>query len=128
MKRDMDLVRDLMLYFEAKSEVPGIHSEDVDIDGYTETQIGLHLNIMAEAGFLVCEPYRSTTNPDRIVRTFVFDLSWKGHEYLDTIRDPAVWKRTKSVLGKVGNWSFGLALEVAKALAISEAKKLGLPI
>ena len=128
MKRDMELVRELLLYFEAKTEVPGMHGADVHIDGYTEDQIGLHLNIMAEAGLLVCEPFRSKTNPDRIIRTFVFDLSWKGHEYLDTIRDPKVWKRTKSVLGRVGNWSFGLALDVAKGVALSEARKLGLPV
>jgi hypothetical protein len=30
MKRDMDLVRDLLLYFEAKTEVPGINSEDTN--------------------------------------------------------------------------------------------------
>ncbi len=78
MKRDMDLVRDLLLYFEAKSETLGIHSSDVRIDSYTDTQIGLHLNIMAEAGLLICEPFRSSTNPDRFIRTFVFDLSWKA--------------------------------------------------
>lgn len=125
MKRDMDLVRDLLLYFEAKTELAGIHAEDVEIEGYSETQIGLHLNIMAEAGLLICEPFRSSTNPDRFIRIFVFDLSWKGHEYLDTIRDPKIWKRTKSTLGRIGNWSFAIALDIAKSLALSEARKLG---
>lgn len=128
MKRDMDLVRDLLLHFEAKSEAPGVHAADVHIDGYTEDQIVLHLNVMAEAGLLVCEPIRSSTNPERIIRTFVFDLSWKGHEYLETIRDPKIWKGTKSVLGRIGNWSFGLAVDVARGLAVSEARKLGLPV
>lgn len=96
MKRNMDLVRDLLLAFEAKTDAAGVHAADVRIDGYTEDQIVLHLNIMAEAGLLVCEPIRSSTNPDRILKTFVFDLSWKGHEFLDTIRDPAIWKVTCS--------------------------------
>lgn len=126
MKRDLDLVRDLLLYFEAKTETAGIQSSDVLIDGYDETQISLHLNIMAEAGLLICEPFRSSTNPDRFIRTFVFDLSWEGHEYLDTIRDPKIWKGTKSALGRIGNWSFGVALEIAKGLALTEARKLGL--
>jgi hypothetical protein len=125
MKRDMDLVRDLLLYFEAKSGTPGIHASDVRMDGFTETQVGLHLNIMAEAGLLICEPFRSSTNPERFIRTFVFDLSWQGHEYLDTIRDPKVWKRTKSALGRIGNWSFSMALDIAKSLALTEARKLG---
>jgi hypothetical protein len=128
MKRDMDLVRSLLLYFEAKTETAGIQGDDVRIDGYDEIQIGLHLNIMAEAGLLVCEPSRSSTNPDRIIRTLVFDLSWKGHEYLDTVRDPELWKDTKSVVGRVGNWSFSFVLDVAKSLALAEARKLGLPV
>lgn len=125
MKRDMDLVRDLLLYFEAKSETPGIHASNVRMDGFTETEVGLHLNIMAEAGLLICEPFRSSTNPERFIRTFVFDLSWQGHEYLDTIRDPKVWKSTKSALGRIGNWSFSMALDIAKSLALTEARKLG---
>lgn len=124
----MDLVRELLLYFEAKEETAGLHSSDVRIDGYTETQITLHLNIMAEAGLLICEPFRSSTNPDRFIRTFVFDLSWAGHEYLDTIRDPKIWMKTKSTLGRIGNWSFGVALDIAKGLALSEARKLGLSV
>jgi hypothetical protein len=128
MKRDMDLVRDLLLYFEAKSETAGIHASEVRIDGHNETEIVLHLNIMAEAGLLICEPFRSSTNPERFIRTFVFDLSWAGHEYLDTIRDPKIWKKTKAGLSRIGNWSFGVALELAKGFALSEARKLGLPI
>jgi hypothetical protein len=83
---------------------------------------------MAEAGLLICEPFRSSTNPDRFIRTFVFDLSWKGHEYLDTIRDPKIWKGTKSALSRIGNWSFGVALDIAKGLALSEARKIGLSV
>jgi hypothetical protein len=128
MKRDMDLVRNLLLHFEAKSETAGVHASEARIEGYTETQIVLHLNIMAEAELLVCEPVRSSTNPERIIKTFVFDLSWKGHEYFDTIRDPKIWKGTKSMLGRIGNWSFGLALDLARGLALSEARKLGLPV
>lgn len=128
MKRDMDLVRELLLHFEGKSETAGVDAKRVQIEGYTEDQIVLHLNIMAEAGLLVFEAFRSSTNPDRIISTLVFDLSWTGHEYLDTIRDPKIWKGTKAALGRVGNWSFGLALDVAKSLAVCEARKLGLPV
>ena len=72
MKREMDLVLELLLHFEGKSEAPGVHAADVRIDGYTEAQVVLHLNVMAEAGLLVCEPIRSSVNPERIIRRFVF--------------------------------------------------------
>jgi hypothetical protein len=54
MKRDMDLVRDLLLYFEAKTDLPGIHAADVRIEGYTashfavrRTQIALSVRLFS---------------------------------------------------------------------------------
>lgn len=66
MKRDMDLVRELLLHFEQKSETAGVHAADVQITGYTEDQIVLQLNIMAEAGLLVFEPSRAQLTRSRL--------------------------------------------------------------
>lgn len=41
---------------------------------------------------------------------------------------PKVWKKTKAGLSRIRNWSFGVALDLAKAFALSEARKLGLPL
>ena len=124
----MELVRAIMLFLEKKTETAPLNGSDIELEGYSENQIDLHLNIMAEAGFLVCEPMRSSTNRDRIIRTLVFELSWAGHEYLDTIRDPVIWKRTKAGLSKIGNSSFGLAMELAKGIAFAKARELGILI
>lgn len=128
MKRNPDLLRQLLLFIEDKG-VPGIEPKDISIESYSASEIMSHLNLMADAGFIVAEYSRSTTNPDRIVRTaMVFDLSWAGHEYLDLIRDPKVWKKTKELSNKVGATSIEFFIEVAKAVARDALRQTGLPI
>ena len=42
-------------------------------------------------------------------------LTYKGHEFLDTIRDGEVWELTKNGAEKVGSASLSLMLELGKA-------------
>jgi hypothetical protein len=44
-------------------------------------------------------------------------LTFQGHEFLDTIREPEVWRRTKEAAGKVGGAGLELLLAVGKAYA-----------
>jgi hypothetical protein len=52
------------------------------------------------------------------------DLTWQGHEFLDSVRDPDIWQKTKARVAPVATAAFGVMLEVAKA---EIRKKLGLP-
>ncbi|GJL89480.1 MAG: hypothetical protein DHS20C03_31890 [Minwuia thermotolerans] len=115
MKRDMDLVREVLLAIEAepKEEVLEICP---DKDQYA---VGHHLILLAEAGFIRFEASRSTTNPDRLIVVYPFGLTWAGHEFLNTIRDPEIWARTKEGALAAG----GFSLDLLSALAIGFAKK-----
>ena len=44
-------------------------------------------------------------------------LSWEGCEFLDTVRSPEVWRRTKEAAGKVGGVSIAVLADIAKATA-----------
>jgi hypothetical protein len=46
-------------------------------------------------------------------------LTWSGHEFLDNVRDPEIWRRTKEGADKVG----GFSLEVLGASAKGFIKK-----
>jgi hypothetical protein len=49
---------------------------------------------------------------------FIFSgLSWQGHEFLDNIRNPDVWGRTKEGMKAVGGFGLEIAVQVAKAYA-----------
>ncbi|MDR7008938.1 DUF2513 domain-containing protein [Paraburkholderia strydomiana] len=58
MKRDMDLIRELMLKLEALPVSPGstVHlapdSREVQVDGYDADQVGYHLLVIHGAGFI----------------------------------------------------------------------------
>lgn len=56
-------------------------------------------------------------------------LTWEGHEFLDTVRSPEVWRRTKEAAGKVGGVSITILAEIARATAKAMIKEhLGLGV
>src|SRR5205814_745938 len=43
------------------------------------------------------------------------NLTWKGHEFVESVRDPEVWRRTKEGTSKIGNAGVEFMWELAKA-------------
>ena len=41
-------------------------------------------------------------------------LSWQGHDFLDSIRDPEVWNKTKKGAAAAGGFTFDLLKDLAK--------------
>jgi hypothetical protein len=121
MKRDLDLVRKLLIHFDDK---PGPEVEEKPvIEGYDESTIQYHLRLMHDAGFLNCETQRSSTTPTRIFRVLPFDLTWEGHEFLSKIRSETVWQRIKSTIAaKGGAVAFAVVNELATKWAVAAVK------
>jgi len=123
------LIRKLLLQLESLSSRPGevfvLSGDDSEIavDGYSPDQITYHLELLKEAGLIECpgsQPMLGVT----------FErLTWHGHDFLDSVRNPETWTRTKEGAHKIGSWSFGLLTDLAKAYAKHLAKeKLGLDL
>jgi len=127
--RDMDLIRELLLKLESLPARPGdvfvLSGDDseVEVDGYSADQITYHLDLLREAGLI-----ESPGSQPMLGVTFE-RLSWRGHDFLDSVRNPETWTRTKEGARKIGSWSFGLLSDMAKAYAKHLAKeKLGLDL
>ena len=45
-------------------------------------------------------------------------ITWKGHEYLDTVRDPKVWKQTKAATSKLASVSIDIVTQVATNVSL----------
>ncbi|WP_432226906.1 DUF2513 domain-containing protein [Limosilactobacillus fermentum] len=59
----------------------------------------------------------------------VFDITWSGHELLDSIRDDEVWNQTKKVTSSIKSVSIGVLKNVATAVLTGIIKqKTGLPL
>ncbi|TXN73413.1 DUF2513 domain-containing protein [Methylobacterium sp. WL6] len=123
MKRDMSLIRELLLKLEVleKStfDIATVSSSEpeITIDGYSVDQTDYHMSLLYEAGLIT-----SGADTDMMMDgTWIFRrLTWSGHDFIETVRDPEVWKRTKSGAGKLG----GLAFEGIKNMATAYAKHL----
>ncbi len=81
MKRDPDLVRQLLIFFDAKSSPDLVKIPS--IEGYDVLTIKYHGVLLYDAGFLRCEPVTSSTST-RVIEVWPFELTWAGHEFLDT--------------------------------------------
>ena len=115
MKRDMDLVRNLLLGIEERDRGDGNWTSfgDLTLPEGTETpepMVQEHLRLLLEAGLI--EAMVDNTWSSRAVRPI--RLTWAGHDFLAAIRDEGVWSSTKEAVGKVGGTA---ALETWRAAA-----------
>jgi hypothetical protein len=113
MKRDMELIRQILLAVEANPSADPFSTKEVAVDGYNPDVVMFHILLLDQAGLLKGIDASSNDGPDFIVQS----ISWGGYEFLDTVRDPAVWRRTKSAVEKVGSASIDVIASVAKGVA-----------
>ncbi len=125
MRRDMDLVRELLLKLEAlpmgyRGAMPiSLESPDVQVEGYDATEIGYHLDQIVASGFVDTGGYPLTTG------IWFSCLTPQGHDFLDSVRDPETWKVTKMRAEKIGGWTLGLVADLAKAYIKAKAVEHG---
>ncbi|VEF12393.1 Uncharacterised protein [Pseudomonas fluorescens] len=123
---DKDLVREILLAVEASDHSPeeGII---LALDNQKPQDVSYHVMLLHEAGFLI--------GNDASFLSDIFPvwqakrLTYKGHEFLDTIRDGEVWRRTKAGAEKAGVAGLGVLLELGKAYGKEVLKeKLGIEL
>jgi hypothetical protein len=124
MKRDLDLVRIILLAVEASPAGIMLRNREIEAPGFDPAVVSEHVQLLTEADFLKATISREI-NPSGARECHIFGLTWQGHEYLDAVRNQEVWTKTKQSLAKVGG---SAALEVVKQIASAIIKQhLGLP-
>jgi hypothetical protein len=104
LKRDMDLVRELLIQITDNNLLP--HEEWSDGVIY-------HLKMLSDVGYIkgiaFMQAYQgliaAPSNPQ---------LTWPGHEFLDTIKSQTVWDKIKNVIKDKG---VDLSVEAIKIAA-----------
>jgi len=115
MKRDMNLVRAVLLEVEKLPHDYGFH--DIEVEGYAPEEVTYHVRLLHEARLI-----------EAIDLSTMSGVSWKskrltyqGHEFLDAARSDTVWEKAKSlVVATTG----ALTLEGVKAALPEVVKKL----
>lgn len=121
MKRNFDLIRNLLFLFEEKAGSSKL--ENPAIEGFNSDEIAYHCRLLYDAGFLRCECVKSSTS-DRIIHAIPFELTWDGHEFLEKIRCESTWSKIKSYAKERSlALSFDIVSEIAKKF-ITEVLKI----
>jgi hypothetical protein len=119
MTRDMELIREMLLTLEAWPMELGdalvMRPENLQavMSGYDLATINYHMDLVRGAGFI--NDGDGHSGPQ--LGFLYCGLTWRGHEFLDSIRSPEVWKKTKTAAAKVGGVSLAVMAEIAKAVA-----------
>ncbi|UXS49262.1 DUF2513 domain-containing protein [Agrobacterium tumefaciens] len=117
MRRDMDLIRALLLRFEKLHQTIGtilfeLDDKDLQFEDYDPLVVAAHIRLMAEGRLIDAKVTGQGA-------TMLNGITWAGHDFLDSVRDDRIWAKTKEGLHEAG----GFTLDLAKALAKGLLKK-----
>ena len=114
MRLNYDLIRLLLLFIEKEADGnKGFLPDDFTAAFSKESPqvIKYHLKYLTDAGLI------------ESVRGYIFDITPRGREYLDNIRDASIWENTKKRFQPLGSVALDVISSIAKSLISS---KLGL--
>ena len=93
MKRDMDIIRLLLQQEESGEEPP-------ELKQYDEKLVVYNVALMLDAGFIEGDIHPDVTgSPHTAV---IIRMTWAGHDFLDSTRDPSIWSEAKERVLKPG--------------------------
>ncbi len=120
MKRDLDLVRQLMLQIEALPAAPPVQYRMSEIE---DPVLLAHLEMLIEAGLVNGRISRSQGARGDVIS--VSGLTWQGHEWVEMVRGQSLWNEVKSAVLDGGGV---LTFELARAMATKLLRaRLALP-
>lgn len=114
MKRDMEVIRNLLLWMEEQDE--GLFLYGMLPAFPTPSSTVEHVQMLVSAGYL------TQTHQN------AFRITWEGHEFLDKVRDDEIWRKTKEGASSLGSWSVKILGELASGYIRAKAVELGLPL
>lgn len=113
MKRDLDLIRRILLESEACDELP-IYSDRFEFDGYDLVTINRHIVLLMDVNYLDAECFPSMNNTQLCI---INRITMSGYDYLDSIRSNRVWSTVKRGICAVVGGAASASLDVIKQYA-----------
>ena len=113
MKRDMDIVRSMLLEIEHIPAAKYYDTLESSIEADSDV-LREHLNLLHDARFVhECD-----------IQGLCKGLTWQGHEFLDAARSDTVWNQVKTTLREAG---VSATFDTLQELLVSRARQqLGL--
>jgi hypothetical protein len=119
MKRDMELLRAILLKYEAESTNNLFKPNQTQgIEGYSPEAFIAHCTLLKDAGFI--KHHEDTLGR----KEKSCEITWAGYEFLDSVRDDEVWRKTKKIADDVQGFTIDILQDVAKGFLKTQIKKL----
>jgi hypothetical protein len=111
MKRDLNLVRHILLHIESPEKVP--------FNGMAHDQRSVldHMELLEKAGYI--EADFMTGEDGKVAGLMNEKLTWKGHDFTDDARSDSTWT---TAMTKIGSTVGSASIEVIKATIAEVAK------
>lgn len=103
---------ELMKYFDGK---------------YTQEDVWYSAYNLEQSGYIETNNIRENSK-NAFAHAYVHNVTHRGHEFYESIKPQSVWKKTKSVISKVGVHTLGFIETVAHDVAVESAKQLINPL
>ena len=120
MKLNIECVRQLLFAIENEVnysddlEVPAVSveilCESEFLKDFTKADVVYTALKLEEGGFIDLTP---TYGDNRIISIFIDSLTYEGHQFLESIKPPNVWTKTKNKAAKIGSFAFDIVSQIA---------------
>lgn len=108
MKRDMDLLRRMLIALEAL-DGDGLG----ELDGVDPAHFAEHAQLLVEAGLVEAQIVRSNRVP---ADAYLTRITFAGHDFVDAAKNDGLWAKVKSKVITSGSaFTFDLIKELLKA-------------
>lgn len=117
MKRNMDLIR--AIAFQVESASDDIDSNALSVDGFDESQVAYHVELMFEANLLTGIDTTTMSSPYKEYR--ISRLTTLGHDFVDAARSDTLWNNAKR---KIQETAGGISIDLLILYLKQQAKSL----
>ena len=117
MKRDLDLIREIMLVLEDKMEYGKNFKSTQLIEImqdkiFSAEKLAYHVGLLVENDFIKAKEYKyqSGEPTDYLINT----ITSQGQDFIDTIRQDTTWNKIKEKVSNIGGYSLSLFIDIGK--------------
>ncbi len=125
MKRNMDLVRHILM-MTRDNDMPLEHSAfRLDDGGWSDEEVMYHIDMMNECGLLNATIQKAWGGI--YYSATVYNLTWQGQDFCDSVADSKVWHKVKDVIKRgVGSASMDVTVTTITKIANQLIEKISL--
>lgn len=117
MQRDWNIIRIILQRLEDKGAY-GDAIRPESVEGYDIEIVSYHIQMLDQAGIIVAK-CQERHNRNRGIFCLAMNLTWEGHELLDSIKSDTVWNKMRNLFREK---SIALSYEAVKVAAFHITK------